>query len=363
MSDTFLTHYMETISSSRRLMSEILSILRNQELNIDYFYRDALRSPPTPIVDHSRRNNNYRSNYSSYSRSNHSDGHPQSPSNDTPPPPPPPETPSPRNTPPGPQNRYSQQPRFLERRISQPRMPERFSNNFQQSGRTTTIADVFAAAIMSEMNNLTPVVVRPSEYQINNATETISFSSILENERRYDRCPISHEPFTENSTVTRIRHCGHYFEPVSLTTLFRNSVRCPVCRYDIRDYTTTDAPRNTNANTNTNTNTNTNAIGSANSHIEEDPTSSNELSPTNSNDSQLSVRIPYSALNGGSSMTNRNNRITHTSPMQISSLNLPRRIGNALRSGSRITYSLDLIPTNGSNARPTRPPGNNSLNT
>lgn len=360
MSDTFLTHYMETISSSRRLMGEILSILRNQELNIDYFYRDALRSPPTPIVDHTRRNDNYRSNYSSYSRSNHSDGHPQSPSNDTPPPPPPPETPSPRNTPPGQQNRYSQQPRFLERRISQPRMPERFSNNFRQPGRTTTIADVFAAAIMSEMNNLTPVVVRPSEYQINNATETISFSSILENERRYDRCPISHEPFTENSTVTRIRHCGHYFEPVSLTTLFRNSVRCPVCRYDIRDYTNADA-RNTNANTNTNTNTN--AIGSANSHIEENPTSSNELSPTNSNDSQLSVRIPYSALNGGSSMTNRNNRVTHTTPLNISSLNLPRRIGNALRSGSRITYSLDLIPTNGSNARPAQPPGNNSFNT
>jgi len=354
MSDTFLTHYMETISSSRRLMGEILSILRNQELNIDYFYRDALRSPPTPIVDHSRRNDNYRSNYSSYSRSNHSDGHPQSPSNDTPPPPPP-ETPSPRNTPPGPQNRYSQQPRFLERRISQPRMPERFSNNFRQPGRATTIADVFAAAIMSEMNNLTPVVVRPSEYQINNATETISFSSILENERRYDRCPISHEPFTENSTVTRIRHCGHYFEPASLTTLFRNSVRCPVCRYDIRDYTNADT-RNTNANTNTN------AIGNANSHIEEDPASSNELSPTNSNDNQVSVRIPYSALNGSSSMPNRNNRVTPTTPLQISSLNLPRRIGNALRSGSRITYSLDLIPTSGSNARPPHPPGNNSFN-
>jgi hypothetical protein len=347
-------------------MSEILSILRNQELNIDYFYRDALHSPLTPVVDHSRRNDNYRSNYrsnySSYSRSNHSDGHPQSPRNDTPPPPPPPETPSPRNTPPGPENRYSQQPRFLERRISQPRMPERFSNNFRQPGRTTTIADVFAAAIMSEMNNLTPVVVRPSEYQINNATETISFSSILENERRYDRCPISHEPFTENSTVTRIRHCGHYFEPVSLTTLFRNSVRCPVCRYDIRDYTNTDAPVNTN--------TNTNAIGSSNSHVEEDPASSNELSPANSNNSGFehssAVRIPASVLNNMSAITNRNNRNSGAAPitpMHISSLNLPRRIGNALRSGSRITYSLDLIPTNGSNARPTQPPGNNSLNT
>ena len=132
MSDTFLTNYMESISSSRRLMSDILSILRNQELNIDYFYRDILHAPHTPVVDHTRRNDNYRSNYSSYSRSNQSDAPLDSPSNNTPPPPPPPETPSPRNMPPGPQNRHLRPPRLFERRFHQQRIAERFRNTTQQ---------------------------------------------------------------------------------------------------------------------------------------------------------------------------------------------------------------------------------------
>ena len=115
------------------------------------------------------------------------------------------------------------------------------------------------------MGNLTPVVVRPNSQQISNATETIIFSSIPINERRYDRCPISHETFTENTPVTRIRHCGHYFDPMSLTTLFRSSVRCPVCRYDIREYTNPGNETNNTTDNNSESNSNTNT----NSHTEE----------------------------------------------------------------------------------------------
>ena len=95
---------------------------------------------------------------------------------------------------------------------------------------------------MNELNTagLSPVTVRPTDSQIREATELINYSSMFnpstQQEPQYSRCPISHEEFTLNSRVYRIRHCGHYFEPQSLLTWFRTSVRCPVCRYDIRTH-------------------------------------------------------------------------------------------------------------------------------
>jgi hypothetical protein len=49
-------------------------------------------------------------------------------------------------------------------------------------------------------------------------------------------CPISLEPFEDNTNVTQIRGCGHIFHSDHIQAWFRTSPRCPVCRYDIRDY-------------------------------------------------------------------------------------------------------------------------------
>ena len=106
----------------------------------------------------------------------------------------------------------------------------------QNTEMSTRIADLLGAALMGELNNLSPVPIRPTQNQILDATETISFSSI-ENPS-YTRCPISHESFVDSSHVCRITHCGHYFDPESLYTWFTRNVRCPVCRYDIRTHVT-----------------------------------------------------------------------------------------------------------------------------
>ena len=49
-------------------------------------------------------------------------------------------------------------------------------------------------------------------------------------------CPISLENFTGNSQVTIIIPCRHVFNKESLRSWFNNSPKCPVCRYDIRNY-------------------------------------------------------------------------------------------------------------------------------
>ena len=84
-------------------------------------------------------------------------------------------------------------------------------------------------------NFLTPVIVRPTQHQINRATEIIRYGDI-ENPPN-STCPITLNHFQDNVNVTRIMYCGHIFSENSLDNWFRENVRCPMCRYDIRNYT------------------------------------------------------------------------------------------------------------------------------
>jgi hypothetical protein len=85
------------------------------------------------------------------------------------------------------------------------------------------------------LNNLEPVIVRPTREQILNSTSVISVRDIPISNRFYNVCPISYETFTDDTVVTRINNCGHYFDTNSINEWFNRNVRCPVCRYDIRN--------------------------------------------------------------------------------------------------------------------------------
>jgi len=81
---------------------------------------------------------------------------------------------------------------------------------------------------------LRPVVVHPTLAQIQRSTENMIFSTI-ENPTN-NTCSISQEDFRPNDRVTRILHCGHIFFPSQIREWFRQNVRCPVCRFDIRNH-------------------------------------------------------------------------------------------------------------------------------
>ena len=55
-------------------------------------------------------------------------------------------------------------------------------------------------------------------------------------EPRNNSCPITLEPFQENEAVTMIKYCGHLFKTDEINQWFETNVRCPVCRYDLRNY-------------------------------------------------------------------------------------------------------------------------------
>ena len=81
---------------------------------------------------------------------------------------------------------------------------------------------------------LEPIDVYPTPAQIETATRIARYGDIISPRNR--TCPISLENFNDDDTVSVIRFCGHIFNRDELNTWFSRNYRCPVCRYDIRNY-------------------------------------------------------------------------------------------------------------------------------
>ena len=81
---------------------------------------------------------------------------------------------------------------------------------------------------------LRDVVVRPTNEEIQTATRRFVYNS--EPDLLNRRCPITMEDFQDGDNLIQIIPCGHNFKDEPLINWFQEHVRCPVCRYDIRDY-------------------------------------------------------------------------------------------------------------------------------
>ena len=81
---------------------------------------------------------------------------------------------------------------------------------------------------------LTPVDIFPTQTQIDAATMVARYGDITRHPNT--NCPISLDSFEDSQLVTVIRHCGHIFNTEQINSWFRANCRCPVCRYDIRNY-------------------------------------------------------------------------------------------------------------------------------
>ena len=78
-----------------------------------------------------------------------------------------------------------------------------------------------------------PVRIRPNIRQIRSSTRILQYRDISSNQTI---CPIRRESFEQDQSVMQILQCSHIFDELSLRRHFRFSSRCPMCRYDIRDY-------------------------------------------------------------------------------------------------------------------------------
>lgn len=112
-----------------------------------------------------------------------------------------------------------------------------------------------------QYDNLQPVVVRPTPIQLLRAVEYTTYNSNAINQ---EADPVDQNDFVEGEYIVQIRECGHCFRPQNFDTWFQSNVRCPLCRFDIRESTNEineniidSSSNNTNISENQSTNTTT----------------------------------------------------------------------------------------------------------
>jgi hypothetical protein len=101
-------------------------------------------------------------------------------------------------------------------------MLEVVSRVFQHGIRSENRQIILDIPITANFLDAVPVVATPE--QINQAVETIEDGSGV--------CAICQENIS--GSCARIRQCSHKYHRNCLVTWFAMSVRCPVCRHDIR---------------------------------------------------------------------------------------------------------------------------------
>jgi len=95
------------------------------------------------------------------------------------------------------------------------------------------IPNDYARSVLANfLNSL--VIVRPTTEQLENASRLIRFGDITNTS--YQCCPISLDEFNDDDEVRQLLQCKHIFNPIAFQEWFSEHVICPVCRYDIRNY-------------------------------------------------------------------------------------------------------------------------------
>ncbi len=204
-------------------------------------------------------------------------------------------------------------------------LSNRIASNFRNQQVFTEPFSNLLNQFPNNFNNLSPVVVRPSQQQIENATEQINNT-----ETSQVICPITQETFNENTLIIRIIHCQHCFSREAIMNWFNRSVLCPVCRYDIRDFPNNSIPTDTSNNSPPFQRTT-----SVESNTSQDSNMENFL---NTFTSQISETLSQYVINNDISLNDLDNRAinleytiqTPNGVFTISTLS-PESIGNMIR--------------------------------
>jgi hypothetical protein len=168
-----------------------------------------------------------------------------------------------------------------------------------------------------------PVEIFPTPSQIETATRVVRFGDIIR--PLNSACPISLENFNDDDQVLMIRHCNHIFSNLGLTSWFRSSCVCPVCRYDIRNHVSNNT--NTISDLSGNVNLSSNVLPSSFTNVERS-SNSNELvellfnNLLGTNISDISGNNLSSDLTAPRSIYVTDNGVTETRATDISGNNL-----------------------------------------
>jgi hypothetical protein len=95
------------------------------------------------------------------------------------------------------------------------------------SASQPTLFEMFGQLGSPTQGFMDPVVVRPTEEEIQRAT-------VIEVVEEEGICAICQSEMSVGSEARSLSECEHTFHPGCIDTWFQRSVHCPVCRHDIR---------------------------------------------------------------------------------------------------------------------------------
>ena len=197
-------------------------------------------------------------------------------------------------------------------------IPNMRTNNLYDASNNRVPFLFTYSTVLPNTNFFDSVNVTPNNQQINIATRTLMYCDIMNPVNT--SCPISLEPFNDSSIVTIIRHCRHIFNTESLSNWFRTNCRCPVCRYDIRDYTQLNEHNTESINENNNEITETNINEDITNTTSGNTTSGNTTSGRNTTSGHTTSGHTTSPLADFSFTFNTNEDFPQITNTQISSL-------------------------------------------
>lgn len=218
---TLVERYIEEVSSLRPLLYRYINVIENIESNISYFVQRALRHEERMEERLYERERNSRSRRRiSQVDTERARNHNRNMST--------------QNT-----NTHDRLNENLTRLLNNFRTANQEQTNGPNINQMPTARHAVHVTEPSlNFDFLTPVPVIPTETEIRNATEYFHFRNL--DSQHNLTCPITQQVFRENERILRIITCGHCFNKRALLRWFTQSVRCPVCRYDIREYNRPD---------------------------------------------------------------------------------------------------------------------------
>jgi hypothetical protein len=119
------------------------------------------------------------------------------------------------------------------------------SSTRNRSSNNESFSSQISSLLSSFLN--TSVTVRASAEQLESGSRLVRYGDITR--PLSETCPISMERFSIDDQVRQIHQCGHIFMPSEFDEWFQSNVRCPVCRFDIRNHTTSNTGTSTRGDT------------------------------------------------------------------------------------------------------------------
>jgi hypothetical protein len=191
--------------------------------------------------------------------------------------------------------------------------------------QTEPLFDIFYNGIENAAINRSPVTIRPSLSQIRRATKIALLRDISYNiENESPICPIDREVINEDDSVMQIIECGHFFREANLRTHFTMRTRCPLCRFDIRDYISDYTSNRSTSNASTSASASaSNASASNASNASASNASASNASTSTSTSASASASTSASASNASASNASTSNASTSRSASTSNASTIP----------------------------------------